>query len=396
NATTPGLIVTYTDIENYTDNGPFDTSTHVNNIGEDPVFRDVDGENDVAVDDDDDFRLTPCSSVLDRSDSNLFPTDGINLDNDNDFSELLPDQDTADRAFDHPTQPNLGVGTYTFVDLGAFELHVRGDLAPEMHDGLVDGRDIQPFVDCYLEFGEALGPYPIQCETADMDMDGELALLDVACFVDVLLGGEGCMEPCEEGGGPRAFVDCNENEVDDYLDIYLCDGSSPGLCDCNANGIPDECDIAEETSEDDDANGVPDACEPDCNQNGLPDAWDIENETSADCNTNTLPDECEWDCNDNGVPDDCDVDPTDPDGNTQVSEDCDENAVPDECDPDCDANGVPDTCDLDPTDPDGDSWVDPDCNGNYYPDACDIDWGRRSAASTPTRTACPTSARNRR
>ncbi|MBI3376651.1 MAG: hypothetical protein HY017_33460, partial [Betaproteobacteria bacterium] len=34
--------------------------------------------------------------------------------------------------------------------------------------------------------------------------------------------------------------------------------------DCNANGIPDECDISTGGSQDVDHNGVPDECETDC------------------------------------------------------------------------------------------------------------------------------------
>jgi hypothetical protein len=58
--------------------------------------------------------------------------------------------------------------------------------------------------------------------------------------------------------------------------------------DCNANGIPDECDVAGATSQD-------------CNQDGIPD------ECQMDCNTNGIPDDCDADCNNNGVPDDCDA-----------------------------------------------------------------------------------------
>ena len=47
---------------------------------------------------------------------------------------------------------------------------------------------------------------------------------------------------------------------------------------------------------------------------------------------NDIPDECEFECNANGVPDDCDIDPTDPDGNGQASLDCNANGIPDECD----------------------------------------------------------------
>ena len=38
------------------------------------------------------------------------------------------------------------------------------------------------------------------------------------------------------------------------------------------------------------------------------------------------------DCNANGVPDECDVDTHDPDDNGLVSDDCDANGSPDECD----------------------------------------------------------------
>ncbi|UCG33990.1 MAG: FG-GAP repeat protein, partial [Phycisphaerales bacterium] len=69
--------------------------------------------------------------------------------------------------------------------------------------------------------------------------------------------------------------------------------------DCNENGIPDECDIAERTSEDCQPNGIPDECDIvagtslDCNGNGVPDQCDVAEGTSLDCNINGTPDECE-------------------------------------------------------------------------------------------------------
>lgn len=48
---------------------------------------------------------------------------------------------------------------------------------------------------------------------------------------------------------------------------------------------------------------------PDCNDNGIADSLDVANHSSTDCNANHLPDECEVignDCNDNSIPDDCD------------------------------------------------------------------------------------------
>ena len=72
-------------------------------------------------------------------------------------------------------------------------------------------------------------------------------------------------------------VDCNDNGIPDECDIADCDGS-PWCSDCNGNGIPDECE-------------VPPLC-PEC----------------PDCNGNGVPDECEPDCDGNGIIDDCDDD----------------------------------------------------------------------------------------
>ena len=85
--------------------------------------------------------------------------------------------------------------------------------------------------------------------------------------------------------------------------------------DCNGNGVPDEQDIANGTSQDCNLNGIPDECEPatDCNGNGIPDFCDVFTGTSPDCNANGVPDECDiaagtsQDCNGNGIPDDCEV-----------------------------------------------------------------------------------------
>jgi hypothetical protein len=56
--------------------------------------------------------------------------------------------------------------------------------------------------------------------------------------------------------------------------------AGPASLDCNANGVPDECEIA---------NGGT----PDCNQNGIPDSCDIQSGSSLDCNGNGIPDECD-------------------------------------------------------------------------------------------------------
>jgi hypothetical protein len=101
-------------------------------------------------------------------------------------------------------------------------------------------------------------------------------------------------------------------------EIYLLyGGPTPALADCNSNGVPDEVDIANGTSQD-------------CNENGVPDECDIASGTSSDCQPNGVPDECDinsgvsLDCNGNGIPDLCDVE-------SGFSEDCDGDEIPDEC-----------------------------------------------------------------
>jgi formylglycine-generating enzyme required for sulfatase activity len=85
-----------------------------------------------------------------------------------------------------------------------------------------------------------------------------------------------------------AYRDCNGNGVPDACDI--ADGSES---DCDANGVPDSCDIASGASQDIDGNGVPDECKPDCDGDGLPDAWELANGFDFDCDADGVPDYCE-------------------------------------------------------------------------------------------------------
>lgn len=85
-------------------------------------------------------------------------------------------------------------------------------------------------------------------------------------------------------------VDCNDNEIDDYVEavdgqIQVEGGGTSGGADCNADGIPDSCQVAVEEP------GIPSPL--DCNQNEVPDSCDIANGDSEDINNNGVPDECE-------------------------------------------------------------------------------------------------------
>ena len=192
--------------------------------------------------------------------------------------------------------------------------------------------------------------------------------------------------------------DCDGNGVPD-----LCDIAQGGLVDCNGNGVPDACDIAAGTAEDCDLNGQIDTCDialgaDDCDRNGMLDACEL---AMNDCNLNDILDACESDCNGNGNPDDCDIsqgvvpdcnangNPDDCDVFFGISTDCNDNMIPDECDlvtgaaEDCNMNGLSDTCDIltgfsDDVDADGIPdecgvrFVRGDLNGDLFVDIADV------------------------
>jgi murein tripeptide amidase MpaA len=121
----------------------------------------------------------------------------------------------------------------------------------------------------------------------------EIACNDDYCFeqsrldVVVLNGNDYWIRVSGGGGDTGTFqisfsgppgdynADCNGNGVPDECDI--ADGTS---ADCNGNGVPDECDIAAGTSLDVDGNGIPDECElfspGDLNCDGLVNSFDID------------------------------------------------------------------------------------------------------------------------
>ena len=69
---------------------------------------------------------------------------------------------------------------------------------------------------------------------------------------------------------------------------------------------------------------------PDCNDNGVGDGQDIADGTSQDCNADGVPDECQTDTDGDGVPDDCD---NCPDDANPDQADGDGDGLGDVCDP---------------------------------------------------------------
>jgi len=95
--------------------------------------------------------------------------------------------------------------------------------------------------------------------------------------------------------------DCNLNGLPDECELAGNDCNNDGIpdsCqltnnDCNSDGIPDEC---EPGHEDCNNNGTLDQCEAgfvDCNHNGHLDSCDISTGQSGDCNADGVPDDCQ-------------------------------------------------------------------------------------------------------
>jgi len=387
----------------------------VGNHGQDPLFVDADGVDDIAGTADDDLRLSGGSPCIDAADNTAVPADAGDLDGDGDTAERVPlDLAGSLRFWDDPATADTGVADPpdypVVVDMGAYELYADCNT-----NGLPDPCDLdcgEPGGPCDLPGCGGSDDYdsdltPDECQ--DCNANGVADACDLDCAVaDCASHPSGCgtAEDCnsngipdecdvtdgtsddyDASGAPDECEDCNTNGVADACDIDCSVGdcaADPDGCgesaDCNTNGVPDECDLADGTSQDCQPNGVPDECDladgtsADCNSNGIPDECDLADGASEDCNTNGIPDECDVaegtsaDCNTNGVPDECDL----ADG---TSQDCQPNGVPDECDiaegvsEDYDLDGVPDECQ--------------DCNSNGVADTCDVDCSAGDCAVHP-------------
>ena len=189
------------------------------------------------------------------------------------------------------------------------------------------------------------------------------AVMDVFGFPETgrawLIGGEEPLDLNDLRNGAAEYALVEEAYMlGNWVIRVEMDG--PGI-DCNGNGNPDECDIAEGISSDLDGDQRPDECG-DCNGNGILDGFEIADGTSQDCDGDSIPDECVilfGDCNEDGVPDICTLE--------AGAGDCNENGILDQCDiasgmaQDIDGSGIPDDCE--------------DCNGNGVLDSGDIIFG---------------------
>jgi len=182
-------------------------------------------------------------------------------------------------------------------------------------------------------------------------------------YLSQIAAGQGADSPCGDAGSDTAVnlglgLCGRTTRTDEVPDTGVVDIGYHYPVDCNDNGIPDDEDIADGTSEDCNHNCIPDECdilppettcceahpEPGCDSPSIESCvclidpyccdteWDrvcVDEVTSegcglcdTDCNTNSIPDDCEPDFDGDGLIDDCDSD-IDDDGVLNGDDVCD-------------------------------------------------------------------------
>jgi len=142
-----------------------------------------------------------------------------------------------------------------------------------------------------IDDASGAGPYSIEWGTAPIEPD-QTAEVD-----------QNRAESPPFGLG-QYYVSIRARDCDTYYGDWSAEWASFGpftIGECNNNGILDVCET--------DCNAFDGLCniagcgtQPDCNGNGAPDACDLADGTSRDCNANDIPDECEaanfieWGC----------------------------------------------------------------------------------------------------
>jgi hypothetical protein len=219
----------------------------VGNIGDDPLFVDADGSDDISGTEDDDLRLLPGSPCIDAADNDAVPPDTADLDGDGDTTEGTPlDLGGNSRFVDDPDTLDTGSGTPPLVDMGAYEFGTDCN-----HNGVIDALDIAGGTSQDCDENEV----PDECE-ADADGDGVIDDCD-ACpdthvgdmividgcdtgVADMMPADDGCsmaqrIAECAQGAENHgAFVSCVAHLTNAWKQDGLISGQEKGHIQCCA------------------------------------------------------------------------------------------------------------------------------------------------------------------
>ncbi|MEK6703587.1 MAG: VCBS repeat-containing protein [Planctomycetota bacterium] len=178
----------------------------------------------------------------------------------------------------------LGQSTYTWlyrndnhqlsppVNIGGFANYGIGQFGPKIQDIDGDGdldffgsASISSVVSPAAFFNDGAGSFgPVN------GIGPRLAVMRYRASTDTIVVGD-----ADNNGRPDMLV-----KPQGFGDWYLHLNVAPSVHDCNANGVPDSCDITAGTSTDTNANGVPDECDALCradfNADGSSDFFDYD------------------------------------------------------------------------------------------------------------------------
>ncbi|MCH7849815.1 MAG: hypothetical protein IIB53_15815 [Planctomycetes bacterium] len=153
----------------------------VGNIGEDPLFVDADGPDDIPGTEDDDLRLSPGSPCIDAGNNWGVPTDANDSDEDGLLCELFPvDLDGNPRFNADEADFDPGCGIPVVVDMGGYEYQfdpvdevIFADLNA---DGAVGVKDLLGLLGSW-------GPCGKGCCLADLDINGSVGVPDLLALL---------------------------------------------------------------------------------------------------------------------------------------------------------------------------------------------------------------------
>lgn len=162
-ASSTTLLMSYCNVEGWTG-----TLGGIANFGLNPLFLDVDGEDDILGTEDDSVAIASGSPCVDAGISIAFPLDATDLDGDLVVTEIVPVDIVGQPRFaDERAAADTGCAVGAVADIGAFEVQgvpqqpVFADLDG---DGVVSGGDLGLLLGAW---GTADG-----CVPADLDGDG--------------------------------------------------------------------------------------------------------------------------------------------------------------------------------------------------------------------------------
>ncbi|MCG8405064.1 MAG: hypothetical protein MI923_07705 [Phycisphaerales bacterium] len=257
----------------------------IGNVGDDPLFVDADGMDDLLGTEDDDLRLSSGSPCIDAGDSGALLADAPDLDNDGDTTESTPfDLSELRRTVDDPETNDTGGGDCPIVDMGAHEFDAFVDFDGDTVDNGCDN--------C---------PFNVNIKQLDSDADGVGDLCD------------NC--PGESNTGQ---MDSDFDGVGDACDNCVV-APNQGQGDDDNDGVGNACDLCPGFDDiiDSDSDGIPDGCDPcssrataDTNGDGSVDGRDTAAFVRILINGSLIFDDlCAADANLDGVVNEQDIDP---------------------------------------------------------------------------------------